>query len=170
MKRARRFAAAVAVVAAVVSAPGCSSEPEAPRLPTASELEGLYGDRAAVTREGNVVNVEVEQPARQLARGGRLWAKVGPYIYLFSPQTRELFASYSGLAAVRARTVNEAGDWIAQATLRHDALNPLTWDDARRVVARARQQGTDKPGYLEDLIRFGEEHADFRYNESFLQR
>ena len=170
MSRVRRLVAAAALLAAAASAPGCSSEPEAPRLPTASELEGLYGDRATVTLEGNVAVVEIRQPARQLERGGRLWAKVGPYIYLLSPQTRELFESYSGLAAVRARTVNEAGDWIARATLRHDALNPITWDDARRVVARARQQGTDKPGYLEDLIRFGEEHADYRYNEAFLQR
>lgn len=168
MRRLRRFAGVVAL-AAVTAAGACSSEPEGPELPSATQLEGLYGDRAEVTLNGNVVELRIRQSARQLERGGTLWAKVGPYIYLFSPQTRELFDRYSGLAAVRARTVNEAGTWIARAELHRDALNPITWKDARRVVARARRQGTDKPGYLEDLIRFGEEHTDYRYNESFLR-
>lgn len=163
-------AAAVLALAALVAAGGCSSEPEGPRLPSAGQLEGIYGDRATARMNGNVVDVRIEQSSRQLERGGRLWARVGPYIYLLSPQTRELFQEYPGVAAVRARTVNEAGDWIAEALLRRDALNPITWKDARRVVARARRQGTDKPGYLEDLIRFGEEHTEHRYNESFLQR
>ncbi len=169
MRRGRRLAAALALLAAAWAG-ACSSEPDAPRLPTDADLEGLYGDRATATLNGNVVELRIEQAARQLERGGRLWAKVGPYIYLFSPQTRELFQSYPGLAAVRARTVNEGGEWVAEATLRRDALNPLTWDDARQVVARARREGTDKPGYLEDLIDFGEENAEYRYNDAFLQR
>lgn len=169
MRWVRRWVAVLAL-AAITAAGACSSEPEGPHLPSASQLQGLYGDRAEVTLSGNVVELRIRQSARQLERGGTLWAKVGPYIYLFSPQTRELFNQYAGLAAVRARTVNEAGTWIARAELHRDALNPITWKDARRVVTRARRQGTDKPGYLEDLIRFGEEHADHRYNESFLRR
>ncbi len=169
MRGLRRGVAALAL-AAVAAAGACSPEPDEPRLPSASELEGLYGERAEVTLSGNVVELRVEQSAAHLERGGTLWAKVGPYIYLFSPQTRELFDEHDGLAAVRARTVNEAGTWIARAELHRDALNPITWKDARRVVTRARRQGTEKPGYLEDLIEFGEEHTDHSYNESFLRR
>lgn len=170
MTAGRRLAGAALAVAAVVWLGACTSEPEGPRLPSSDRLEGLYGDRAAVSLKGNVVDVRIEQSDRQLRRGGRLWARVGPYIYLLSPQTREIFQTYDGVAAVRARTVSESGEWIAEALLRRDALNPITWKDARRVVARARRQGTDKPGYLEDLVRFGEEHTDYRYNRSFLQR
>ena len=154
------------LVAAVLVV-GCQSGSEAPDLPGASSLEGLYGDRASASLNGNVVDVRVRQEAAHLQRGGPLWAKVGPYIYLFSPQTREIFAEYDGVAAVRVRTVTGSGSWVAEATLHRDALNALTWKDAVRTVARARQQGTDKPGYLEDLVEFGEDRTDYRYNPSY---
>lgn len=170
MRAATRRGSALLVLAALAGLAACSSEPEGPSLPTDRQLDGMYGDRATATLNGNVVDLRIEQPSRQLERGGRLWARVGPYIFLFSPQTRELFDTFSGVAAVRARTVSESDEWVAEATLRHDTLNPITWQDARRVVARARRQGTDKPGFLEDLIRFGEEHTEYRYNETFLQQ
>jgi len=94
---------------------------------------------------------------------------VGPYIYLFSPQTQELFSRWSGVAAVRVRTTLDGGGWVAEAMLRRDALNALTWNDARRVVARARTEGTDRPGYLEDLIDYGEDRTDYRYNPRYVE-
>lgn len=159
----------ISLLAAALTA-ACSPGSDGSDLPPDAELEELYGASATARMNGNVVDVRVRQEDRHLQRGGRLWARVGPYIYLFSPQTRELFESYPGVAGVRVRTVNEGDEWIAEATLRADALNPITWEDARRVVTRARREGTEKPGYLEDLIGFGEEHTEHRYNPSFLER
>ena len=153
---------------AALPAAGCQPEAGGRDLPGPSALEGVYGDRASVSLNGNVVDVRVRQEATQLERGGPLWARVGPYIYLFSPATRELFDEYAGVAAVRVRTVTGGERWVAEATLRRDALNAITWKDAVRTVARARQQGTDKPGYMEDLVEFGEERTDHRYNPDYV--
>lgn len=163
-------ARAVVVPLALLAAVACGGTDAGPQLPSESALEDLYGtSRATADLNGNVVDVRVRQDPGQIERGGSLWAKVGPYIYLFSPQTQELFARWSGVAAVRVRTLVEGGSWVAEATLRRDALNALTWNDARRVVARARTEGTDKPGYLEDLIDYGEDRTDHRYNPQYVE-
>lgn len=155
---------------AVLLLGACESETRPADVPNQAALEGLYGTRASASLSGNVVDVRVTQDADQLRRGGPLWARVGPYIYLFSPQTRDIFHEYSGVAAVRVRTVTGEDSWVAEATLHRDTLNAITWKDAVRTVARARQQGTDKPGYLEDLVEFGEERTEHRYNEQYTQR
>lgn len=159
-----------AVLAAVVglAAAGCEEEAEGPELPSPADVEGIYGDRAEVSLNGNVVDVRARQSARQLERGGSIWARVGPYIYLFSPQTQKIFEQWPGVAAVRVRTVTGGEGWVAEATLRRDALNAITWNDARRRVARAREKGTEKPGYMEDLVDYGEERTDFRYNPGYV--
>lgn len=167
-RRLRALAAAALAAAVGLSAPGCEEETEGPELPPSTELEGIYGDRAEVSLNGNVVDVRARQPARQLERGGSIWARVGPYIYLFSPQTQEIFEQWPGVAAVRVRTVTDGGGWVAEATLRRDALNAITWKDARRRVARAREQGTEKPGYMEDLVDYGEDRTDHRYNPEYV--
>lgn len=164
--------ALAALLAAVTASAGCDAggREDGPALPTESALADLYGTtRATADLNGNVVDVRVRQDPTQLERGGRLWAKVGPYIYLFSPQTQELFARWPGVAAVRVRTVVGEGEWVAEATLRRDALNAITWKDARRVVARARTEGTDKPGLMEDLVDYGEDRTDFRYNPDYVE-
>lgn len=170
--RTRTVHAALAVLLAAGAA-ACGDGGQADRgraLPSASALEDLYGtSRATADLNGNVVDVRVRQDPSQLERGGRLWAKVGPYIYLFSPQTQELFGRWPGVAAVRVRTVLEGGGWIAEATLRRDALNAITWNRARRVVARARTEGTEKPGLMEDLVQYGEERTDHRYNPEYVE-
>ena len=167
----RPATAAVATLLALTLGAGCGGEADAgPQLPSEAALEDLYGtSRATADLNGNVVDVRVRQDPSQIERGGNLWAKVGPYIYLFSPQTQELFGRWSGVAAVRVRTLVEGGSWVAEATLRRDALNALTWKDARRVVARARTEGTDKPGYLEDLIDYGEDRTEHRYNPQYVE-
>lgn len=158
----------VSLVAALLLA-GCGSETgNQPRLPAASALEGLYGERATARLNGNVVDVRARQDVQQLERGGDLWAQVGPYIFLFSPQTQRIFEEYPGVAAVRVRTVTAGDNWVAEATLRRDELNALTWDDARRQVTRARQEGTQKPGYLEDLVEYGEDRTEHRYNGAYV--
>lgn len=159
------FAAALLASAA---AAGCESGTQEPQLPGTSELQGLYGDRADVSLNGNVVDVRARQDVRQLERGGDLWARVGPYIYVFSPQTQEIFEKFPGVAAVRVRTVTSGGSWVAEVTLRRDALNAITWKGARQRVARARKEGTQKPGYLEDLVDYGEDRTSHRYNPDYV--
>lgn len=140
-----------------------------PVVPAASDVESYYQIPwpATVEMSGNVAEIEVIQPADQLRRGGPLWAKVGPYIYLFNEGTRDLFLDYDGLAAVRVSTLSPAGDRVARATLRRDALNGITWRRALNISGHARQSGSDRPTLLEDLIEWGEEHTDYEYNPDY---
>lgn len=137
-------------------------------VPSAEEVESYYSIPVgfSVTVRGNVAELEVEQPSDQLARGGRLWARVGPYVYLFSEATRTLFEEHRGLAAVRVVTRASGGEEVARATLARDALNPLTWRRALNIAGRARRDGTQRPTLLEDLVEWGEDHTTFEYAES----
>lgn len=159
----RRTIVAAAVAAAALA---CGGGTEL-RLPTAAELEGLYGPRAEVTLNGNVVDVRVAQDAADLRRGGDLWARVGPYIYLFSPQTRDIFRTYGGVGGVRVVTITQGSRRVAEAMLVRDTLTSVTWQEAIRHVARARREGTDNPGHLEDLVRFGEDWARYEYEPRY---
>lgn len=135
-------------------------------------MEGYYtysGD-LDVGMDGNVAEVRAVQSAAQLRRGGRLWAKVGPYVLLFSEGTRRLFTDYPGLAAVRVTTVTAGGREVASATLRHDGLNGLTWRRALNIAGKARRDGTEQVTLLEDLVRWGEEHTEYTYDSSFTDR
>ena len=69
-------------------------------LPSESEVEAHYTTSSDLTVRvsGNVVELMVDQPLRQVRRGGSLWAKVGPYIYLFSDETETLLQDYAGLS------------------------------------------------------------------------
>lgn len=136
-------------------------------LPANTHLEGLYGEAPQVALNGNVVDVRVVQDRDQLIRGGKLWAKVGPYIYLFSPQTKELFENWPGLGGVRVRTFTSSGTQVAEAMLRRGDLNGITWRRALRLVSQARLEGTKRPSFMENLVRYGEETAQFEYNPDF---
>lgn len=155
------------LVAGLLTA-GCAGERER-SLPTEVALEGLYGESADVRLNGNVVDVRVRQDPAQLRRGGDLWAKVGPYIFLFSPQTREVFQQYDGVAAVRVRTFSGDDREVARAMLRRDALTAVTWQEAHTRVSRARLEGTDNPGHLAALVRYGEDHTEFEYDPRFVE-
>lgn len=161
--------AAFALVALTVTVAGaCRGEVE-PQLPTNAEVRNLYGPAADVLLKGNVVDVQVVQENSQLQRGGAVWAKVGPYIYLFSPPTQKLFELFPGLAAVRVRTVDESGTWVADALLRRSTLNSVTWKTAMLKSAKARTQGTKRPSYIIDLTRYGEEQTEFEYNPKYVR-
>jgi hypothetical protein len=166
-RRARwlRAAPLLAVVAAVAA---CQSG-KSLKLPRQSDLKGIYGRAPSVHLNGNVVTVRVRQSTDQLRRGGALWAKVGPYIYLFSPQTQKLFGDYDGVAAVRVTTVDGSGHRVARATLLRDELTSVTWKDALLRVAHARTQGTAKPGYLDQLVQYGEDHTTFEYDPRYVK-
>lgn len=159
---AGRARTAIAVAVGLALAVAACEDPEL-ALPSESEVRELYGPAAEVALNGNVLDVRVEQDPGQLARGGSLWARVGPYIYLFSPQTREVFERFDGLAAVRVRTFRPDGERVAEGMLRRDTLTSVTWREATRRVARAREQGTERPRYMEELIRFGEDYAEYEY-------
>jgi len=170
-RAAGRRASATALAVALLGVPlltGCAGgEPEL-RLPAESDLEGLYGEGPSLTLNGNVVDVRVRQPTDQLVRGGAVWAKVGPYIYLFSPQTQKLFEEWSGIGGVRVTTVDGRGRTVAQAMLARGVLNSLTWPKAVNLVAKARLEGTQRPSYILDLIQYGEETAQFEYSPRYV--
>ena len=115
---------------------------------------------------GNVAVVTVGQDAQQLRRGGSLWAKVGPYVFLFSRETEELFDAFPGLAAVRVTT--EVGEvQVASALLTRDELSDVLWRRAQNISGRARRDGSRQVSLLEDLIAWGEDHTEFEYNPRY---
>lgn len=164
--RASSAAALTGLLLAGLLLGGCGKTER--KLPAEARLEGLYGKSAQLTLNGNVVDVRVTQSQSQLRRGGSLWAKVGPYIYLFSPQTEKLFEEYGGVAAVRVRTFDGSGNLVASAMLRRDALNGITWKHAIERVAKAREQGTQRPHYLEQLVEYGERLTTHQYSSRYV--
>jgi hypothetical protein len=151
----------------VVACVACQSSPA--RVPSADEVESHYviPYRTTVGMNGNVAELEVTQPGDQLRRGGRLWARVGPYVYLFSEGTRDLFADYGGLAAVRVTTRTPSGAMVARATLTRDALNGITWKRALNISGHARKSGSRQLTLLEDLVEWGEDHTEYEYNPDY---
>ncbi|HEX6133568.1 MAG TPA: hypothetical protein VFZ24_06380 [Longimicrobiales bacterium] len=139
-------------------------------LPTPAAVESTYarhGLEAEYRYSGNVLEVVVQQPQDQLRRGGPLWARVGPYIYLFTPATRDLFEQYPGIAGVRVITM--AGNVeVARALLVRDALNELTWRRAIHVLGTALEQGTQRPSTMDALARYGEEITTYEYNPRYV--
>lgn len=141
-------------------------------VPTAAEAAAVYarhGITADVTLNGNVIEVSVKQDAAQLRRGGSLWARVGPYIYAFSPATREVFDTWPGVAGVRAITTHGSfGVEVARALLTRDRLNDITWQRALNLLGTALQEGTERPSRLEALVEWGEEHTQYEYNKEYV--
>ncbi len=139
-------------------------------VPTAEEVEAHYDYSGTLSVEirGNVAEITVTQPTDQLRRGGTLWAKVGPYVLLFSEETRDLFEEFGGLAGVRVVTTTSGGREVARALLARDTLNELTWRRALNIAGRARKEGTRRPSLLEELVRWGEDHAEFEYDPRYV--
>ena len=141
-------------------------------LPTAEDATAAYQYSGTFEAElsGNVLVLTVVQPYSQLRRGGSIWAKVGPYVLLFTEQTRDLFIGYGGLAAVRVVTTTSSGQEIARATLLRAGLNELTWKRALNIAGIARRDGSTKVPTLEDLIEWGEDHTEFEYDPRYIRR
>ena len=146
----------------------CRSEPDL-TLPTAEEIQGVYGPTADVELKGNVVDVRVIQSADQLRRGGSVWAKVGPYIYLFTPQTQKLFDDYPGIGGVQVTTLDGRERMIARAMLERGTLNSVTWKRAIGLAGRARVEGTQRPSYILDLIQYGEDLVEHEYSSRYVK-
>jgi len=163
-------------VAAVVLLAGCEQAQQlfSKRelvLPSAATVESYYDYDGRLEAEivGNVAVVRVTQSAQQLRRGGTLWAKVGPYVFLFTDETQRLFADHSGLAAVRVITL--VGDAeVANVLLARDELSDVLWRRSLNIAGLARRDGTDRVTLLEDLVRWGETHTEYTYNPRYTQR
>ncbi len=117
---------------------------------------------------GNVVEVIVEQPYQQLERGGSLWARVGPFVYLMTPSTRAVFDEFPGVAAVRVVTRLPDGDEVARAMLRRDAMSDVRWRRTLNILGHALQDGRENPRKLEELTEWGEERTEFSYNPDYV--
>lgn len=141
-------------------------------LPDRATVESYYARHnfeAEYRYSGNVLEVVVQQPPDQLRRGGALWARVGPYIYLFAPATRDLLEQHPGIAGVRA--ITEVGDVeVARALLVRDSLNELTWGRAIALLSTALDQGTERPATIDALARFGEDITTYEYNPTYVPR
>jgi len=158
------------VVVATLS--GCHSKGTDRTLPTPAQVKAhyQYKGRMDVKLNGNVAEIEVAQPVDQLRRGGTLWAKVGPYIFLFTDDTEQLFEDFPGLAGVRVITYLRGGGEIARAMLTRSELNDLTWKRALNIAGHARAEGTQDPKRIQDLVDWGEDHTQFKYNPRYVPR
>jgi hypothetical protein len=158
-------------VLGVLAVGACVERPEL-TVPTADEVGAYYATESALEAEvrGNLAVVTVEQSTTQLRRGGVLWAKVGPYIYLFTDETRQLLEDYPGLAAVRIVTRTAGGTEVARATLGRAELSGVLWRRSLNISGQARRDGTERLTLLEDLIRWGEEHTHYEYNSTYTAR
>jgi hypothetical protein len=157
-------------VAAAAALAGCAP-PSNLTLPGPDEVEAYYESDAGLSAEinGNVATITVAQDAQQIRRGGSLWAKVGPYVFLFTEETQALFADYPGLAGVRV--VTRVGDAeVANALLARDELTDVLWRRGLNVAGRARRDGSTRVTLLEELVRWGESHTEFEYNSRFVRR
>lgn len=139
-------------------------------LPPIEDVRAVYeshGVPGEIEYNGNVVEVAVAQPFEQLRRGGSLWARVGPYIYLFSPATRETFDSWEGIAAARVITRTPDGVEVARALLARDRLHAITWQRTLNLLGTALRDGTERPVAMQNLVDWGERHTEHSYNPQY---
>ncbi|MGH7458936.1 MAG: hypothetical protein ACREKN_07640 [Longimicrobiaceae bacterium] len=149
--------------------PACGNGDGPFRLPPADSAAALYEDGAQAEARGNLLEVSVPF-GEEYRRGGSLWARSGPYFYLFSEPTEKLMAAYPQLAAVRVVMHTPGGEEVARATLARAAITEFDWRRARNLAAVAQLRGTEEPGRLAELVRWGEAHTEYRYNPGFVPR
>jgi hypothetical protein len=168
-RAARRAALALALVLPLPLA--CTKK--AVDLPTPEAARAAYAANVGVrdvALNGNVVEFSIRQPTSELQHGGSLWARLGPYVYLFSPGTEHLFDEYQDLAGVRVTTIGPSGQWVARALLPRDTMSSVLWQRSLNILGHALQEGTTNPRRLEELIDWGEQHTRYQYNPKFLPR
>lgn len=158
----------LAAVLLALAMAGCAEDTEWP-LPSTDEVAEYYSydGQLQVALNGNVAEVTVTQPAAQLRRGGALWAKVGPYVVLFSEPTFQLLEDHPGVGGVRVITKVAGGPEVARALLPRNALTGVLWRRTLNIAGKARRDGTRHPTLLEDLVEWGEDHTEFEYNERY---
>lgn len=171
MRSHARFEALLLVPALVLATAGCDGEDELPPPPSPEEVAAHYEweGELDVTMSGNVAQVAVAFDPEAYERGGDLWEKAFPYIFLFSPGTRDALEAHEGLGGVRVVSTHPNGDTVAEALLQRGELNDLDWREALSVAAEAREEGTERPGRMRDLVQWGEDHTEFEYNPDHIE-
>ena len=164
MRRLNRIFSAL-LLGILVMACGPSNEPL--EMPTEAVVEAEYGESAEAEISGNLVRLTVPMP-EGFERGGTLWARSGPYFYLFTTATRELMVAYPDIAGVEVVATTSGGREVARARLLRGALNDVTWQRAIAYASQAQTDGTESPRYLDRLVRHGEELTEFEYNSDFV--
>lgn len=170
--RLRPWLALLAGLAGTLVAGGCQ-EPADLALPTDAAAAEYYTSPSvqSVEMTGNVAVVTVVQRSDDLRRGGSLWAKMGPYIHIFSPATENLLRDHPGLAGVRVRTVTTSDTEVASVLLERSTLNDITWKTARAHVAHAlTDQGAEQVRSIERLVQYGERRTSHEYNPTLVRR
>jgi hypothetical protein len=170
MRNPMPFLATLCGLALVACQPPGRSE--APPPPTAAELAEAghwsYADGVRVEVTGNVARVSITVDPAPYARGGDLWAKGLPYLFLFSQGTKDALDGNPGLGGVRVRAMHPGGDVMSEALLSRGALNDFSWRQALNIAAQARRDATERPGRMRDLVRWGEDHTEFEYNPRYI--
>jgi hypothetical protein len=156
---------------AVLALAGCETDGEV-LIPNEDAVAEYFSASPTVTAslDGRTVELTVRQQASQLRRGGALWARVGPFIFLFTEETWQLLQDYPDLTGVRVVTRTERGDMVASAYLQNGALTDVLWRRSLNISGKARRDGTRKPTLLEDLVRWGEDRTEFEYNSRYVGR
>lgn len=162
------------VLACVLVSGGCDEVRDfvgdTPQPPPAESVAPYYAEHRGVERvelSGNVVELHVLQPYQQLERGGSLWARVGPYVYLMTPSTRSVFQDFPGVAAVRVVTHLPDGEEVARAMLRRDTMSNLQWRRTLNILGHALQAGQKNPRKLEELTEWSEDRTQFHYSPDY---
>jgi len=139
-------------------------------LPSPSTVEEFYeySGGLAAHLNGNVAQVTVTVDQDEFRRGGATWARAFPYIFLFSSATQALLQEYPGLGGVRVIVRYGDGTIVSQALLEQGTMNPGEWSRAIAIAGLARAEGTERPGYMRDLVLWGEDHTTFDYNPAYI--
>lgn len=164
MRRLNRIVPAL-LLGILVMACGPSDEPV--EMPSQAQVEAEYGEAVEAEISGNLVRLTVPMP-EGFERGGTLWARSGPYFYLFTTATRELMVSYPDIAGVEVVATTSDGREVARARLLRGTLNDITWQRAIAYASQAQTEGTEAPRYLDRLVRHGEELTEYEYNSDFV--
>ena len=59
---------------------------------------------------------------------------------------------------------------VASALLSRGELSDLLWRRSLNIAGQARRDGTNRMTLLEDLVRWGEDHTEYEYNERYTRR
>ncbi len=178
VRRTSKQLTTAGVIACVLFSGGCDrvqgflGRGSSPPPPTAAQVRPYYAAARgvkSVVMSGNVVELTVGQPYQQLERGGSIWARVGPYIYLMTPATRAVFTDFPGVAAVRVITVLPDGQQVARAMLRRQTLSDIRWRRTLNLLGHALREGRDNPRKLEELTEWGEAYTQHHYNPKFVK-
>jgi hypothetical protein len=149
---------------AVLVIAGCGDgDAREPVYPELASTVAWFGEGTQARMNGNVLEIRGELDPEYLRRGGTLWSRAAPYFYLFNVEIRDLLVDYPDVAGVRAVVYDRDGDELARATLPSRSMNEYEWRQALALASLAQSEGTEHPGRLERLTRFGEEFADYEY-------